>query len=59
MKFATLLAALIAIQFSASLAMAQGDAPNVSSIPRALQNYVDSSDDAFKWKLVNTIAFDA
>jgi PhoPQ-activated pathogenicity-related protein len=39
--------------------MAQGDAPNVSSIPGALQDYVDSSDDAFKWKLVNTTELDA
>ena len=52
-------AILIAILFSALPVIAQSDGPSVSSTPRALQDYVDSSDDAFHWKRVNTTSFDA
>jgi PhoPQ-activated pathogenicity-related protein len=47
-----------AILFSASLALAQGGATNVSSIPTALQDYVDIADDAFHWELVKTTPLD-
>ena len=55
MRFAT----AIAILFSASPAIGQSVGPNASSTPRALHDYVDKSDDAFNWKLVNTTSFDA
>lgn len=54
-RFAT----LPAIMFATSLVVAQGNGPNVPSTPSALQDYVDSSDDAFTWKLVNTTTLDA
>lgn len=50
MKFTILFTILV----SASLAMAEEDVASSSAIPTALQDYVNRSDDAYRWKLVDT-----